>query len=292
MVNYEVPESNISLMTVKIVTDTASDISPEEAQQLGIHLVPIYVRFGNVTYRDGVDISTDMFYNKLSSTNIHPHTAAPSPGDFQKVYDDLSKDTDEIVSIHVTRKHSSTMESAMVGKSMVDNKRCRIEILDSRGITMWQGMVAIAAAQAAAAGCSVQQVIDTVNETIAQLRGLGMLDTIKYVLKGGRLAQTVLKFESILNVKTILTLREGEVKPLGLVRSWNKGITRIHDFISKATGVKDAAVVYNTTPEDADNLIAYIKSIFPEINPRLTRMGPTMGVHTGQGALLTAIQSG
>lgn len=278
-------------MTVKIVTDTASDISSEEAQQLGIHLVPIYIRFGSATYRDGVDISTDEFYNKLFSTNIHPHTAAPSPGDFQKLYDDLSKDTDEIVSIHITKKHSSTMESAMVGKSMVDNKKCRIAILDSRGITMWQGMVAIAAARAAAAGCSLQQVVDTVNETIAQLRCMGMLDTLRYVLKGGRLAQTVLKFETILNVKTILTLREGEVKPLSLVRSWNKGIARIHDFINKATMVKDMVVVYNTTPEDADNLIAYIKSLFPEINPRLTRMGPTMGVHTGPGALLTAIQS-
>jgi DegV family protein with EDD domain len=278
-------------MTVKIVTDTASDISHEEAQQLGIHLVPIYVRFGNVTYRDGVDISTDDFYHKLSSTDVHPHTAAPSPGDFQEVYEEISKDTDEIVSIHITRKHSSTMESALVGKSMMDNKNCRIEILDSRGITMWQGMVAIAAARAAAAGGSIQQVMDTVNETISQLRGLGMLDTLKYVLKGGRLAQTVLKFESILNVKTILTLRDGEAKPLGLVRSWNKGITRIHDFINKATVVKDAVVVYNTTPEDADNLIDYIKSLFPEINPRLTRMGPTMGVHTGPRALLTAIQS-
>jgi DegV family protein with EDD domain len=278
-------------MTVKIVTDTASDISPEEAQQLGIHLVPVYVRFGNIVYRDRVDISTDEFYYKLTSTDTHPHTAAPSPGDFQKVYDDLSKDTDEIVSIHITRKHSSTMESALVGKSMVDNKSCRIEILDSRGITIWQGMVAIAAARAAAAGCSIQQVIDTVNETIAQLHGLGMLDTLKYVLKGGRLAQTVLKVETILNVKTMLTLRDGEVKPLGLVRNWNKGMARIHDFISKANRVKDMVVVYNTTPEDADNLVAFIKSLFPDINPRLTRMGPTMGVHTGPGALLTAIQS-
>jgi fatty acid-binding protein DegV len=71
-------------MTVKIVTDTASDISPKEAQQLGIHLVPIYVRFGDIIYRDRVDISTEEFYNKLSSSNIHPQTAAPSPGDFQK----------------------------------------------------------------------------------------------------------------------------------------------------------------------------------------------------------------
>jgi DegV family protein with EDD domain len=278
-------------MTVKIVTDTASDISPKEAQQLGIHLVPIYVRFGDIIYRDRVDISTEEFYNKLSSSNIHPQTAAPSPGDFQKVYDDLSKDTNEIVSIHITRKHSSTMQSAIVGKSMVDNKNCRIEIVDSRGITMWQGLETIAAARAAAAGCSIQQVIDTVNETISQLRGLGMLDTLKYVFKGGRLAQTVLKFETILNVKTMLTLRDGEVKPLGLVRNWNKGITRFHDFISKATRVKDMVVVYNTTPEDADNLVDYIKSLFPDINPRLTRMGPTMGVHTGPGALLTAIQS-
>jgi DegV family protein with EDD domain len=278
-------------MAVKIVTDTASDITPEEARELGISLVPIYVRFGNDVYRDGVDLSIDEFYHKLTTSNVHPHTASPAPGDFQKLYDNLSKETDEIVSIHVTRKHSSTIESALVGKSMMNNKGCHIEVIDSRGITMWQGLVAIAAARAAATGSNLHQVIDKVNETIGQLRGMGMLDTLKYVLKSGRMAQTVFRFETILNVKALLTLREGEVRPMGLVRNWNRGIDRLQEFISKATRVNDMAVVYNTDQADANNLVEYIKSLFPHITPRLARMGPTIGVHAGPGVLLTAIQS-
>jgi len=151
-------------MTVKIVTDSGSDISQEEARRLGITVVPVYLRFGNEVYRDGVDIDSDGFYDKLATSSVHPSTSSPSPGDFAKAYEEAARETDEIVSIHITGKHSATYDAAMVGKESVTKKGCRIEAIDSRGVTMWQGLVVIVAAKAAEAGCSLYQVVERRSE--------------------------------------------------------------------------------------------------------------------------------
>jgi len=172
-------------MAVKIVTDSCSDITQNEAAKLGITVVPAYVHFGNEVYRDGVDIGSDQFYEKLAASPIHPSTAAPSPGDFARVYEQIAEETNEIVSIHVTRKHSAMYDSAMTGKSMASEKGAKIEVIDSRGVTMWQGLVAIVAAHAAKAGCSWQQVIHIAYKTINQLRALALMDTLRYAVKGG-----------------------------------------------------------------------------------------------------------
>ena len=102
-------------MTVKIVTDSTSDLSPRVAQELGITVVPVYMRFGEEVYRDGVDISQDEFYQKLVESSVHPSTAAPSPGEFAKVYEEAARETNEIVSIHVTKKHSDVYDAALLG---------------------------------------------------------------------------------------------------------------------------------------------------------------------------------
>jgi DegV family protein with EDD domain len=100
-------------MTVKVVTDSASDITREDAEKFGIEIVPVYLRFGEQVYRDNIDITGDEFYTRLTSDPVHPSTASPSPGDFSTIYEKLSAETDEIVSIHVTSKHSSVYSSAL-----------------------------------------------------------------------------------------------------------------------------------------------------------------------------------
>jgi len=116
-------------MTIKIVTDSCSDITQEEAKKLGITVVPAYLHFGNEVYRDGVDINCDQFYEKLTTGSIHPSTAAPSPGDFAKVYEEIAKETSEIVSIHVTRKHSAMYDSALVGKGIAQKGGLKLKLL-------------------------------------------------------------------------------------------------------------------------------------------------------------------
>ena len=277
-------------MTVKIVTDSCSDIPQEEAKQLGITVVPVYVRFGDEVYRDGVDIDSSEFYRKLLASSVHPSTAAPSPGDFAKVYKEVAEETDQIVSIHVTSKHSATYDAAIVGKEIAEKRGCRIEIIDCKGVTMWQGLVAIAAAKTAEAGYSLNQVVDRVREAIGQMRALALLDTVTYIVKGGRLGKAVSAIDSMLYVKLLLTLRDGKIHPAGLVRTRRRGIDRLLEFIRSAVHIEDLAIVHSTSSDDAQILVDRIYSLFPSIVPRIVRLGPALGVHTGPGALLTILR--
>ena len=174
------------IMTVKIVTDSSCDLSAEIAQELGITVVPLYVRFGEEVYRERVDISDEEFYEKLQHGPIHPVTIQPTPQDFANVYEGLSQKADGIVSIHVSTKLSGTYNCAVQGKEMIE-KRCPIEVVDSQLITISLGLVDIAAAAVANAGGNLQQVLEEVKQAIPNIHLLGLLDTLKYLLLGGRI---------------------------------------------------------------------------------------------------------
>jgi DegV family protein with EDD domain len=279
-------------MTVGVVTDSCSDIPREEAKRLGITVVPAYLRFGDEVYRDGVDIDSDEFYRKLATSQVHPSTATPSPGDFAKVYEEAARETNEIVSIHVTKKHSAVHDAALLGKQIAEGKGCRIEVVDSRGVTMWQGLVAIAAAKAAKAGHSLHQVVNEAHETIKQLRALALLDTLKYVVKGGRLSNAIFVVESLLSVKVFLTLRDGEIRTAGLTRNRSKGLDRLREFIRSAVNIEDLAIVHSTTLDEAQTLADYAHSLFPNIVPGIVRLGPALGVHAGPGAMVIVVRQG
>jgi DegV family protein with EDD domain len=181
-------------------------------------------------------------------------------------------------------------DSALVGKDIAKGKGYKIEVIDSRGVTMWQGLVAIVAAQAAKAGCSLQQVVNKAHSTINQLHALALLDTLRYAVKGGRLGNTIFALESKLNIKPLITLINGEIRPAGLTRSRMKGIDRLRHFIA-TSDIDDLAIVHSTTPDDALTLADYARSLFPNVIPRISRLGPALGVHSGPGALATIVKS-
>jgi len=131
-------------LTIKIVTDNTADLPPQLAKELGITVVPVYLRFGDEVYRDRVDISEDEFYQRLLHDPIHPSTTQPSPQDFVDVYKDLAQEADGIISIHVTSKLSGTYNSALRGKELV-GKECPIEVIDSKVVTMGLGQLAMVA---------------------------------------------------------------------------------------------------------------------------------------------------
>ncbi len=276
-------------MTVKVITDSCSDITQEEAKRLGMRVVPAYLRFGDEVYRDGVDMDSEEFYRKLETSPVHPSTSAPSPGDFAKVYEEAARETNEIVSIHVTKKHSAVYDAALLGKEVAERKGCQIEVIDSKGVTMWQGLVAIAAAKTAAGGGTLQQVTKEVHKTVSQLRALAILDTLKYAVKGGRLSNAIFAIESLLSVKAFITLRDGEVRPAGLARNRSKGMDRLREFIKSAVYVENMAIAHSTTPGEVQIITDYIRSLFPSVVPQIARLGPALGVHAGPGALAIII---
>jgi len=271
-------------MAVKIVTDSSADLPAELAGELGITVVPLYVRFGNDVYRDRIDINEDEFYQRLQHDPVHPSTTQPSPQDFADVYQKLVPEADGIVSIHISAKLSGTCNSALQAKEMTGDG-CPIEVIDSQTLTMSLGMISIAAAKAANAGGSLSEVVDVVNKIIPITHLLGLLDTLKYLALGGRIGKAKALLGSVLNVKPILTLKDGEVAPAGQVRSRSKGIDRLFDFVQNASSVEELAIVYNTTPDEAQALAERTAGIFPREKITIARLGPMLGVHTGPGIL-------
>jgi DegV family protein with EDD domain len=276
-------------MTVKIVTDSTSDLSPQVARELGITVVPVYVRFGERVYRDGVDISEDEFYQKLVESPIHPATSQPSPADFADVYKKLSREADEIVSIQVTSKLSGTYNSALQGRELVKTG-CRIEVVDSLSVTMGLGLIAMAAARLAEAGESLPAVMEEIRQCIPRIRLLGVFDTLKYLLRSGRIGKAKALLGSVLNVKPLLTMRDGELLPAGLARTRSKGIERLFDLVKNALNIQELAIVHSTTPDEAGSLRERIASIFDRGRIHVARLGPALGVYGGPGALILALR--
>ena len=279
----------MSLLTVKIVTDSTADLPPQLARELGITVVPVYVRFGDEIYRDRVDISEDEFYHKLLHGHIHPTTTQPTPKDFVDVYKNLVGQADGIISIHVSSKLSATYNSALLGKELVE-KECPIEVIDSKLVTMGLGQLVIAAKYLAESERGLNQVVEEVKHIIPSIHVLGLLDTLKYLALGGRIGKVQALLGSVLNEKPMLIIKDGELLPAGRFRSRAKGMDRLFDFVKNAVDVQDLAIVYNTTPDEAQALVERMASIFPKERIRLAKLGPALGVHAGPDILFVAFR--
>jgi DegV family protein with EDD domain len=276
-------------MAFKIVTDSTADLPAELATELNIAVVPEYVRFGDNVYHDRLDISEDEFYQRLLHDPIHPSTSQPTPQDFASLYQKLSKEAEGIISIHLSGKLSGTYNSALRGKELVENK-CPIEIVDSQLLTASLGLLVIEAATIAKSGKNIQQVVEEIKQTIPDIHFLALLDTLKYLALGGRIGKARALLGSILSVKPMLSIKDGELVPVSQVRTRAHGIDKLLDFVKNFTSIQDLTIVYNTTPDEALNLAGRIGSLFPKERIRLAKLGPALGVHAGPGVLAIALR--
>jgi DegV family protein with EDD domain len=277
-------------MTVKIVTDSTADMPPELIKELGITVVPLYILFGKDTYKDGVDISEDDFFKRLQSDSIHPSTTQPTPKDFTEVYQRLASEADGIISIHISGKFSGTCNSALQGAKSVE-KEIPIEVVDSQTVTMALGFIVKEAAILAKAGKNQQEVLEEVNKIIPSVHLLILFDTLKYLAKGGRIGKAKSLVGSMLNVKPLLTIQDGELVPSSQVRNRNKGIDKLFDFIKNVGDIQDLAIIHSTTPGEAQSLAERASSIVPKELVNVASLGAVLGVHGGPGVLAVAFRS-
>jgi DegV family protein with EDD domain len=275
-------------MRVKIVTDSSSDLPSQIIKDLDITVVPLYVRFGEQVYRDRIDISEDEFYRRLIRETVHPSTIQPSPQDFTTTFQKLAKESsDGIISINISSKLSGTFNSANQAKNVVEG--IPIEVIDSEILSVGLGLVVISADKMAKAGASFNEIVGEIKQNLTSAHLMGLLDTLKYVQLGGRIGKAKALLGSLLNVKPILTLKDGEVMPAGQARSRNKGIDRLLEF-SKGKQLKSLGIAYNTTRDEAEMLADRIgqERIFNRENIIIARIGPMLGVHMGPGTIIVA----
>jgi DegV family protein with EDD domain len=276
-------------MTIKIVTDSAADLPPEIINELNITVVPVYVLFGKQVLSDRVDINEDDLYQRLKDDPLHPTTTQPTPKDFADVYQRLSQEADNIISIHISGKLSGTYNSAMQGVKLVENG-CPIDLIDSHTISMALGLIVMVAATMAKAGKGRLEILEELKKIIPCVRILVLFDTLKYLAKGGRIGKAKAILGSVLNVKPLLTIKDDEFVPVSRVRSRFKGIEKLFNFVKETGDIQDLAVIYSTTPDEAKSLADRAASIIPKEKIMIARLGPALGVHGGPGVLAIAIR--
>jgi DegV family protein with EDD domain len=274
---------------IKVITDSTSDLPEGIARELGIEVLPVYIIWDNTSFRDGVDMKTDEFYRRLTSSNVLPTTSQPTIADFQAAYKKLAEQHEGIVSIHISSKISGTCETAVQSVNSLD-VNCPIEVIDSQFNSMGLGLVAIGAARAARAGKNLKEVVEETKRAISEVRMLGVFDTLKYVIAGGRISKSVGGIISILNIKPMLTFRDGEVGRAGAARTYSKAMQRLVEFVKKNLPVEDLAIVHSAAYEAAEKLKRQISGLFPEDKIIMNQLGAALGVHGGPGMLLVAIR--
>ena len=275
-------------MTVKIVTDTLSDITSDLAAELDVTLVPLYVRFGEKLYRDRVEITSEDFYRRLVNEPKLPSTTQPTPNDFAEVYKKLAETTDEILVIVVSSKLSGTYQSAMQAKDYVKGK-CRIEIVDSLTVALAEGLIVVSAVNAVKKGADLARAAEVARKAVPRSHLIAYFDTLKYLAKGGRIGKASGLVGSLLSVKPILTVRDGEMAPLTRVRSLSAGLDYLYNIAASTPKIEGLAVEHATTPGDADKLVERLGAIFPKEKIYRSVISPVVGTYAGPNALALTI---
>ncbi len=275
-------------MAVKIITDSLSDVTSDIAEELGITVIPLTVLFGYESFLDRVTITTDEFYHRLIHGTVWPTTTQPTPAAFAEVYNKLAEEADEILVVTLSSKLSGTYQSALAAKDLAE-KKCRIEVIDSQKVAMGLGLIAISVAKAAQTGANLDQLMKLVRGAMNRSHFIVYFDTLAYLAKGGRIGRAGHLMGSILSIKPVLTIHEGEMAEKTKVRSQRAGMDFLYNFVAGFPNIEELAVEYTTTPDEADKLVGRLGSVFPKERIYRSTVSPVLGTHGGPGAVAVSV---
>ena len=271
-------------MTVKIITDSCCDIPVALAKKLNITVVPVHIHFGTKDYLDGIDIVPNDFFKMLASSESFPTTSQPSVGQFIEQFTKYDN-PDGILSIHVSSKVSGTYNSAKQASDQ-SNLSGPINIIDSQQVSITQGFSVIRAAEAAAAGKNLEEVSNIALGMCKRATMFGLIDTVEYLVKGGRLSKTAGVFGSLLNIKPIIVTRNGEVVQHAKTRSFRKSLANIRTQLESSSDLDEIGIMYTNDPKIADEFAESISDLLSDgKKPFISQLGSALGAHMGPGGL-------
>lgn len=273
-------------MKIAIVTDSTGYIPSDLIEKHNIHIVPLSVVFGDESYREGIDMSTEAFYEKVRTTEDLPTTSQPAIGTFIETYETLAEDHDAIISIHLSKKFSGTYDAAKSAGEMVKN--VKVYPYDSELSAMPQGFYALAAAEMASEGQSVEAILQKLNEMKNNTRAYFMVDDLSHLQRSGRLNSAQKLFGSLLNIKPVLHIVDGLIVPFEKIRTRKKALNRIMGMLEEdvtTKNVRRVVFIHANREEEAMKLRDQFSEKHPEIETMISYFGPVLGTHIGEGSL-------
>lgn len=281
-------------MSTAVVTDSTADIPSDLIEEYGLNTVPAFLRFGDEEFRDKIDISTEDFYARLArDKDVFPTTSQPSPGDFKAMYDEVLKEHDDIVSIHISSAVSGTYASAVAGAAQADPSGERIKHVDSRTASMATGFIALMAKKIIDDGGSAADALAKANEMVPRVLFGGTPDSLEYLKRGGRLKGAQALVAGILNIRPVLAIVDGEVDVLAKPRSHRRAMAKLlSTVVEEHAPLTNLAVMHTdeSSRAEAEDLLADLQSsVQPGGMSLRATIGPAIGSHLGTGTVGLAV---
>jgi DegV family protein with EDD domain len=269
---------------VRIITDSACDLPDEVTERLNITVVPLTIRFGEEEFVDRQDLSPDEFWAKCKESKVLPETAAPSPGAFRNAYEQAAADgCDGVVVITLSAKLSATNQAATLGAESFEGSM-PIRVVDSTAVTLAEGLIAVEAAEAAATGANVDECEALARSLVGRIDVVGAIDTLEHLIKGGRVKGAKALLGSMLSVKPLLALKDGEVVEAGRQRTRSKALAAISESAHAAQPLVRLGIAHGNA-DDIDAFVAMLADIPVDKETIVANMGSVVGTHGGPGII-------
>jgi DegV family protein with EDD domain len=276
----------MSSQGIVVVTDSSAYIPEEALGGFNIPVIPLWLHWGDERFRDGVDIDPPTFYRRLRTDKTFPTTSQPSAGEFEDFFRRVGAGADAIVGVFISSKLSGTVPNAQAAQAQ--SPELTIHIVDSLSTSMGLGFTVLAAAQAAAAGKSLDEVVAAAEEMRDRMHVLFAVDTLEYLHRGGRIGGAKRLLGTALNIKPLLHLEEGHIEPLAQVRTKRKAVAQMLEVAEERLDGKrmaQAAVLDVDSPEEGDAIAEWVEERF-DISPVYrTTVSPAIGTHAGPGTV-------
>ncbi len=269
---------------VQIVTDSTADLPPAVVEQFGIHVVPLTVHMGKEVLRDGIDIDTEQFLKKLKAAKTPPTTAAPPPKAFEDTYAKILREHDDILSIHISSKLSQTVTMAERG-ALPFLGRKRIAVVDSLSASRGLGYLAIAAAEAARDGAALDELVKLIRSLIPHVYLVFFVETPEYLNRGGRFVKAQAMLGTLMNIKPLLAIEDGEIVPLEKVRTRQRAIEKLCEFTLEFARVRHMTILHADNDAEVKELSDKILEQLPEAHIETAAYGPVLASHVGPDAV-------
>jgi DegV family protein with EDD domain len=273
-------------MKTAVVTDSTSYIPKEIREKWNIHMLPLNVVFGNESYQEELELTTESFYEQVKQGGEHPKTSQPAIGMFVELFEKLATEYDAIISIHLSSGISGTYQGAISAGEMVDN--IEVFTFDSEISAMPQGFYVLEAAKLAQEGIEPEKIIDRLSEMKQSMRAYFMVDDLTNLQRGGRLSTAQAIVGSLLQVKPLLHFENKKIVPFEKIRTRKKALKRIFELFSvdAKEGVPIlASVIHANRFEEAEKMKKELEVQYPHIEVTVSNFGPVIGTHLGEGAI-------
>jgi len=274
---------------VRIVTDSTCDLPAELAKELDISIVPLYIRVNSKSYREGIDLTWQELYDRISTGPELPTTSQPSPGDFYQVYEEIAEQGHSIISIHISTRLSGTCNSALAAMGMIldEYETARVDVLDSQSASWGLGIMVIMAAEMAQQGASHDEIMARLREAVESAQGLILANSLDHLFRGGRISRSRAFLGNLMNIVPVIHLHDGLLTSVDKAMGSKAAVRKIGELMKEKTRERPPrfiSLITGTRENERKELQRFVETTYPGVRTISGNLGAVIGIHLGVSA--------